>query len=299
VIAGDAERPVSRAAIFQNVTHIAGIFVADWIMQIATTGLAERPLSRRCMMCWWLGDGRREHHFRRRDQHPESMPKEHEVEVLQRLADRQAAVFEPGLNSLPFAERCLGLSHQVTRSSKLVSVMFSRTPCRRVREGARRLLSIPIGLAERGCDRGRLSASRGSCQALQETLVVVDRTLRDAHVTAPGRLPALGRENPASHVTERHGACDTAVIGAFVMGLINQKAACGLPREGRDPVEAGINLDPSGAAAHIDRPADEAQGYAVLPALEGHQARGQRGDGPGRRRAPAALVRESSCPLTA
>jgi hypothetical protein len=83
------------------------------------------------------------------------------------------------------------------------------------------------------------------------------------------------------------------------MGLINQKAACGLPREGCDPVEAGINLDPSGAAVHIDRPADEAQGYAVLPALEGHQARGQRGDGPGRRRAPAALVRESSCPLTA
>jgi rhodanese-related sulfurtransferase len=67
VIEGDAERPVSRghgAAIFQNATHIAGILVADWIMQIATTGLAERPVFRRCMMCRWLGDGRREHHFR-------------------------------------------------------------------------------------------------------------------------------------------------------------------------------------------------------------------------------------------
>ena len=73
VIAGDAERPVSRghgAAIIQNATHIAGILVADWIMHIATTGLAERPLSRRCMMCWWLGDGRREHHFRRQGSTP-------------------------------------------------------------------------------------------------------------------------------------------------------------------------------------------------------------------------------------
>jgi hypothetical protein len=53
-----------------------------------------------------------------RDRHPESMPKEHEVEVLERLADGQAAVFEPGLNSLPSRKRCLGLRHQVTRSSK-------------------------------------------------------------------------------------------------------------------------------------------------------------------------------------
>jgi rhodanese-related sulfurtransferase len=73
VIEGDAERSVSRGyggSIFQNATHIAGILVADWIMQIATTGLAERPVSRRCMMCWWLGDGRREHHFRRQGSTP-------------------------------------------------------------------------------------------------------------------------------------------------------------------------------------------------------------------------------------
>jgi hypothetical protein len=83
-----------------------------------------------------------------------------------------------------------------------------------------------------------------------------------------------------------------------------------LSREGRDPVSAGITLEPSGATARINRPADEAEVYAVLPAFEDHQARGRRGDGPGRRRAPAALAkcgkdrvivspkRESSCPLT-
>jgi hypothetical protein len=88
--------------------------------------------------------------------------------------------------------------------------------------------------------------------------------------TICGRLPALGRDNLASHVTERHGACDTAVSSAFVMGLIDQKSACRLPREGCDPVSAGIYLDPSGAAAYLDRSADEAEGYAPLPALEGH-----------------------------
>ena len=100
---------------------------------------------------------------------------------------------------------------------------------------------------------------------------MVDRTLRDVHFRAPGGLPALGRDNLAGHVTEWHGARDTAVIGTVVMRLIDQQAACGLPRESRDPVSAGINLDPSGAAAHLDRPANEAEGYAVLPALEGHQ----------------------------
>jgi hypothetical protein len=92
--------------------------------------------------------------------------------------------------------------------------------------------------AERGCDRGRWSASRGSWLALQETLAVVDRMLRDTHVTARGRLPVLGQDSPASQIAERHGACDTAAIGAFVMGRIKQKPTCGLPREGR---EAGIN----------------------------------------------------------
>ena len=106
---------------------------------------------------------------------------------------------------------------------------------------------------------------------------MVDRALRDAHLTAPGRLPALGCDNPASYVTERHGACDTTVLGASIMGLIDQEAACGLPQESRDPVSTGINLLPSGAAAHLDRPADEAEGYAVLRALEGRQARGRRG----------------------
>jgi hypothetical protein len=79
---------------------------------------------------------------------------------------------------------------------------------------------------------------------------VVDRMLHDTHVTARGRLPVLGQDSPASQIAERHGACDTAAIGAFVMGRIKQKPTCGLPREGR---EAGINPSDDPACSALSR----------------------------------------------